>query len=63
MQFYGIVQKLGLTTKKQSEVDRDFIQMTILIPVNSKTNIAEFAKFYRETAEFKLDAVQGDFTE
>lgn len=54
MQFNGTIQKLELITKRENESDRDYIRIAVLVPIDTKTNMADFARLYRSTALFEV---------
>jgi len=60
MKFFGSISNLGMVTKKEAEVEKDYVKITVLIPVSNKIGIAEFASHYRDMSQFTIEKIQQD---
>jgi len=61
VEFQGTVNKVEMTTKKDGEIEKDYLKLTVLIPINNKTDFAGFAKHYHNISEFTMESLQGEF--
>jgi len=60
MKFNASIHKVGMVTKKDGEIERNYLQINILVPISPKTDFAAFARHYRNTSHFTMQAIQGD---
>jgi len=58
MNFQGYINKIMVTTKKEGDVETDYVQLTILAPLRRDLNLTELMKYFREPSYFGIEASQ-----